>query len=468
MEDTVDVLVVGGGPAGTPGAMALARAGRKVLLVEDGPGLGGTCLFEGCIPSKIFRDVASRRFEAERMGEFGLSSPQSSPTVDWPAVQKRCHGILRHRSEGALTMARQIPDLEVVFGRAQLTGPRQAVVMQEGERREVSFEQAILAAGSVANRLEIPGAELPGVLTSHGLIGIGFIPDSMVLIGGGAVGVEMALIFHLLGSDTTILQAGPGIIPRADEKLTGRLTDILRRDGVRVETGVEVESIEVVQSGHRVHYRQQEETATVDAQTVVMAVGRHPNVDALGIENTDVRADYHGVKVNAQLETDEPGIFAAGDVLGHPMFAHWATAQSLSLAAHLLGKPARFPRPETNTAIIFSRPELGMAGLTESAAEAAGIDVAVAEYDYRGDARAQISDNAEGWLRIIYRRDDHRIVGAHALVEGAADVMGEAALAVQAGTPIEAMAEAIHPHPTLTEAFGIAARSARAGAPPDA
>ena len=457
-----EVLIIGGGPGGTPAAMALAQAGKRVLLVEAGRGLGGACLFEGCIPSKIFRETAARRRELASLGGFGLSSlPAEGRVVDWSAVQGRKHQILTQRAQAALDKARHLPTLEVVFGRARLTGPRSAVIESGGERLEVRFDNALLATGSAASRLPIPGADLPGVLDSTGLIEIGFVPESLVLIGGGPIGVEMAQIFAMLGSRVTILEAAPRILGPVDGVLAGLLSERLRAEGIDVETGVSVQAIEGDARRHTVRYAHGGQTHTVEAQVVAIVAGRHPNVDGLGLETTAVQHDRHGVKVDASLQTDEPGIYAAGDLVGNPMFAHWATAQSLAVARHLLGAPAAFPNPAHNSAVIFSYPELGMAGLTEDAARAAGLEVAVAEYDYRIDARAQISGDAFGRLRLVYREDDRRIVGVHALVEGAADLMGEAALIVRHGLTLEQVAAAIHPHPTLTEAFGLASLAAK-------
>ena len=189
----IDVLVIGGGPGGTPAAMALAQAGREVMLVEAGRGLGGTCLFEGCIPSKIFRETAARRRAITQAGEFGLRlDSRKIPGVDWSAVQSRRDRILTQRAQGALAKARALPGLEVLFGHARLTGPHTALVELPDARRTISFDQAVLATGSVPDRLPIPGVELPGVLDSEKLIKIGFVPESLALIGGGPIGVEMA------------------------------------------------------------------------------------------------------------------------------------------------------------------------------------------------------------------------------------------------------------------------------------
>lgn len=461
-KERIDVLVIGGGPGGTPAALDLAQAGVRVLLVEGGRGLGGTCLFEGCIPSKIYREVAARRRECAQASEFGLlPSGNGGCAVDWSAVQTRRHRILTQRAQGALAKAKSLKSLEVVFGNAHLIGPREAMIEGPEGKRSVHFEHAILATGSEPNHLPLPGAELPGVLDSTGLIEIGFVPESLILVGGGPVGVEMAQIFAMLGARVTLLEAMPRILGPVDSVLAGLLAERLTADGIDIHTGVTIESIEGTEREHTIRFNGGGRSKEAGAHVVAIVAGRHPNVSGLGLETTAVRHDRHGVKVDETLQTDEPGIYATGDLVGNPMFAHWATAQAQAVAHHLLGKEVAFPRPEHNSAVIFSYPELGMAGLTEEASSAAGVDARVVEYDYRIDARAQISADACGRLRIVYRRGDRRIVGIHVLVEGAADLMGEAALAVRHGLTLEEMAAAIHPHPTLTEAFGLAPLAAQ-------
>lgn len=468
----VDALVIGGGPGGTPAAMALASAGRSVLLVEKGAGLGGTCLFEGCIPSKILRESASRLQAVRRAQEFGLRVPAGEIGVDWGAIMKRKAAILRGRADGALQRARAIPTLTVIFGGATLLGPRRArITPRDGTSEEVEFDNAIIATGSLPNLPPVPGADLPQVLTSEQVLEIERLPRRLAVIGAGPIGVEMTQIFAAFGTRVTLLESGPRILAPVDDEIALALQGHIRQQGIELELGAHVSKIETNGDGVSVRYRDAsgaQREAQVDL--VLEATGRRPNVDRLGLEHTAVRHDHHGVKVDAQLETDEPGIYAVGDVVGQPMFAHWASAQALALAARLAGRPARFPMPAINTAVIFSTPEVGIAGLTESEARAAGYAASVARYDYRGDARAQVSGHAEGFLKLVYDRSSRAVLGVHVLAEDAASLLGEGALAVSAGVPVEALAAAIHPHPTLSESIGTAARDAlaaksREGAP---
>ena len=462
----VEYLVIGGGPGGTPAAMALATAGKSVLLVEKGQGLGGTCLFEGCIPSKIFRESARRLRELKQAKEFGLCLPTQDVTLNWSAVLQRKRTILKHRSEAALNKTKQLVTLDTVFGQCRLLDARNALIEKEdGARQQVSFEKAILCTGSVPFLPPIKGVEHPRVHDSESILNIDHIPERLVIIGGGAIGIELAQVFNTFGSQVTILEAAPRILGSVDEELVILLQQRMQQENIEIVMQCQVTAIRTTGHNVFVEYTVQagEEQHRI-ADTVLMVTGRRPNVEALGLENTSLQHDAHGIKVDDTLQTSEAGIYALGDVLGAPMFAHWATAQGLSLARHLLGQPVSVPDAETNSAVIFSEPEIGIVGLTEQQALQSGLDVAVARYDFQQDARAQIAGRAHGLLKIIFESKSHKVVGVHVLVEGAGELMGEAALLVQAGLSIDAIAGAIHPHPTLGESFVIASRAAMAKA----
>ena len=462
----VEFLVVGGGPGGTPTAMALAAAGKSVMLVEKGQGLGGTCLFEGCIPSKIFRESARRLREIKQAGEFGLCLPTQDVTVNWSAVLQRKRAILKHRSEAAQHKTKQLPTLKTVFGNCTLLNSRTAVIENETaaeQTLQVTFDKAIIATGSVPFIPPIKGSDHPRVHDSESILNIDHIPQRLVIIGGGPIGVELGQVFHTLGSEVSLLEAAPHILGPVDEELSARLQQHMSDDGIDILTNCKVRAILTTGQNVFVEYtsddgREQHKLA----DTVLMVTGRLPNVNGLGLENTAVQYDKHGLKVNDMLETDEAGIYAVGDVIGQPMFAHWATMQGLALARHLLAQPVMFPDTKTNSAVIFSEPEIGSAGLNEQQAKQAGINVQVARYDFKQDARAQISGAADGLLKIVFDADSHKVVGVHIMVEGAGELMGEAALLVKAAVPIEAIAAAIHPHPTLTESFAMAVRNVMA------
>ncbi len=462
MKTNYDFLIIGGGPAGTPTAMALAAAGKQVLLVEKGPGLGGTCLFEGCIPSKILRESARRLRELRESSDFGLCLPTQDIHVDWYAIQQRKRAILKKRSTAALQHLKQFPSLELAMGTATLVDNKHArITSHSGDTQTIEFNEAIIASGSTPSRPPIKGVNCHSVLDSEAILDIDHIPEKLVIIGGGPIGVELGQVFKTFGSEVSILEAGPRILGPVDEELAERLEQQMIQDGISITTDCKISAILNTADGVFVEYKDGAgEAKHLLTDTVLLVTGRHPNVEGLGLENTQVKHGAHGIEVNPQLQTDEANIYALGDVIGQPMFAHWSTAQGLSLARNLLGKAVPFPDKNTNSAVIFSEPEIGMVGMTEAQATAAGIEFEVARYDFAQDARAQIAGRDSGLLKIIYEKTVHKIIGVHALVEGADDLMGEAALAVKTGVPLEALAGAIHPHPTLTESFAVAARMA--------
>jgi len=469
MQSHNDVLIVGGGPGGTPTAMALASAGKQVVLVESGEGLGGTCLFEGCIPSKIMRESARRLRELREAADFGLCLPTQDVRLDWSAIQERKRAILQRRSQAAMAHLQQFPGLSFLHGSAHFLGPRHAQInLADGKSVQVDFEHAIIATGSLPFLPPIKGIDHPRVLDNQSILAIDHVPNDLTIIGAGPIGVELAQIFRTFGSKVTILEAAPGILGPVDQELAGQLRQRMEGDGIDIHTDCHVSAI--IHSGQSVSVEytpSDQDKQHHFTDNVLVAVGRRPNIVGLGIENTAIEHDVHGIKVDVTLQTTEPGIYAVGDVIGQPMFAHWATAQGLMLARHLLGQPVAFPEPRTNTAVIFSEPELAMAGLTEVQARETGIDVGVARYDFKQDARAQIAGSDAGMLKIVFDKRNRKVLGVHVLVEGAGDLMGEAAVLVKTGLPLEAIAGAIHPHPTLAESFVMAVRNAMASHRPN-
>ena len=464
MKEKFDFLVIGGGPGGTPTAMALAAVGKRVMLVEKGAGLGGTCLFEGCIPSKILRESARRLRELREAADFGLCLPTREARVDWYAIQQRKRAILKRRSGAARARVEKIPTLELVLGQARFIGDHRAqITTADGETQTVSFDKAIIATGSAPSRPPIPNIDHHRVLDSEQILDIDHIPVHLVIIGGGPIGVELGQIFNTFGSEVKILEVAKRILTPVDSEMATALQQRMLADGIDIVVDCQVERIDNTGDGVFVTYKDGDgKSHHPFADNVLLVTGRHPNVEGLGLEQTGVKHDRHGIEANERLQTADPDIYAVGDVTGQPMFAHWATAQGLALARNLLGQPAPFPDRHSNSAVIFSEPEIGMVGMTEMEAKAAGIDYFIARYDFAADARAQIAGRDSGMLKIICEKASRRIIGVHALVEGAGDLMGEAALAVKAGMPLEALAGAIHPHPTLTESFAQAARAAMA------
>lgn len=465
MLDKYDFLVIGGGPGGIAAAMEFARADKQVLLVEKGQGLGGACLFEGCMPSKVLRESARRLREIHEAVVFGLCLPTYDIHVDWSAIQERKQAISHLRSTNLMQQAQQYSPLDVTLGSATLIDAQHAHIAPYLENSQIiEFDQAIIATGSKPHRPQIHGIDDHCVINSRAMLDINHIPKNLAIIGAGPTGIELGQIFNSLGSEVTLLEKNTEILSFVDQELAEQLRHKMQKENVRIVTRCHIERISHTGSGVFVEYQDaNDELLHLFADTVLLATGRRANTQGLGLENTAVDYGPQGIEVNDKLQTSERNLYAVGDVIGQPMFAHWATAQGLALARKLSGESASFPDKDTNSAVIFSEPELAMVGLTEAQAQTREIDYGVAKYDYAQDARAQITNRAMGLLKILYERDSHRILGIHALVEGAGEMMGEAALAVKSGVSLEEVAAAIDPHPTLTESFALAARAALAG-----
>jgi len=298
MQSHNDVLVIGGGPGGTPTAMALASAGKQVLLVESGDGLGGTCLFEGCSPSKIMRESARRLRELREAADFGLRLPTLDVRLDWSAIQERKRTILQHRSKAAMAHLQHYPSLNFLHGNAYFLGPRQARInLADDKSMQVDFEYAVIATGSLPTLPPIKGIDHPRVLDSQSILAIDHVPNDLTIIGAGPIGVELAQIFHTFGSKVTILEAAPGILGPVDQELAGQLRQRMEADGINVYTDCHVG--EIVPSGQNVYveYTQSgQDKQPVFTENVLAAVGRQPNISGLGLENTAIQHTAHEVR----------------------------------------------------------------------------------------------------------------------------------------------------------------------------
>ena len=444
----VDVLVIGGGPGGTPAALALGQGGAGVSC-SSRRAAGSAQPACSRAASHPRCSVIRRRdgTSCAGPGEFGLRARGSDvPGVDWPAVQADAPASY-HRAQGA--QAHTMPDCPGPRPRVRSGTPHRpphqpSIEAAEGPPRG-PFDRAVLATGSIPTSLEIPGAELPGVLDSTGLIEIVPYHSSLVRIGGGPVGVEMAQIFPLLGTRVTILEACHQSPTRWDCALADLLaTRTPRRDGLGWGRGVR--SRPARESGRRGTYLPSTVTVmTAQTQVVAIAAGRRPNIDGLGLETTTVRHDSHGVAVDAALRPTSPAISPPAisrqpDVraLGHGSGLRWRPP---------VGPARAFPRPEPNSAAIFSSPESAWPVCPSRPPMPPGLDVGVAEYDYPVDARAQIADNPFGRVRLVYLGDYHRVSASTSWSRGRPTSWARRPSRCRRGTPVEAMARGHPPAP---------------------
>lgn len=425
---THDLIVVGAGPGGYETAATAARLGEKVLLVERDE-LGGTCLNRGCIPTKALcrsAEIADLVGEAAR---FGIGA--NAPAVDFEAVIARKNDVVAALREGVATV---LKDVEVVKGEAVFADSHTVEV----NGSKYSAPKIIVATGSAPSTLDIPGKEL--AVNSDYLLSMERLPESVVIIGGGVIGMEFASILRSFGVEVTVLEYCRQILPALDEEVAKRLRMALKRRGITIVTSAKVVGVE---PGMRVRYIEKEKEKSVGCEMVVMAVGRRPVIPA-GLVDLGLELERGFVKTDSAMATNLEGVYAIGDVNGRCMLAHAATAQG-RVALGLEKEPSVVP------AAVFTRPECAMAGVTEAGAQIAGMDMAVGKAYYRANGKAMAMGEADGMVKIVIDRGADRIAGIHVCGAHAADLVQEVASAMACGVSPESLRQAVHIHPTLSE-----------------
>lgn len=458
----LDALILGAGGAGYPAAFFLDRAGLIVAMVDTIGNLGGDCLAEGCVPSKAVRKAALVRGLADKYGHFGLHGTKGD--VDWSAVLKHKDRVqqmryTQHRDQIAAS------NVHFVHGSGAITGPAQArITVADGSVRDVNFRRLILATGSCPARLPIPGAEL--AITSHELFRLGADlpqPRHLIVIGGGYIGVETASILQALGSDVSVLEYAPQLLPGFDPELTTFLhADLTKR--VSIALSAQVTSIERMGGDYTVHYRHNGQALRVQGDQVLMATGRVPVLHG-GVEHLGLRIEHGHVTVDETLRTSNPAVWAPGDVNGRTMLFHSAVRQSL-VAAHCIaagGQAVDRMRFDAVPMTVFTEPELAHVGLTATQAEAAfGADaVGVTRYEYAEDSRAQIYGETRGFIKLVLDQRNGRLLGAQIAGLDAAQLIAPLAVALESDLGAEALARTAFPHPMISEGIARAARAFR-------
>jgi len=448
----IDLLVVGGGPGGYAAALRAAQLGRQVVLVEsDGlAGLGGTCVRVGCIPSKALIELAEVRHRALQFEAAGLCIP--SIEVDLARFQAWKGGIVEALSHGVGTLLRH-ERVRVVAGTATFNKPnRVAVALPDGNVMFFEFRSAIVATGSQPLQLPMLPRDGVRVLDSTDVLALAEVPQSVVVVGAGYIGVELGTALAKLGSRVTIVEALRSVLPWMEPAIGRVLLRSLKRLGIEVFLGAEV--VGLGEAGLVVRVGDAERT--VDGAVIVVAIGRRPSTHEIGLETTGARLAPDGtVEVDAS-RLAAPGIAAIGDLTPGPALAHKATAEAGVAAESLSGLHSKFD-PLAVPAVVFSDPEVASVGLTEAAARALGMDVAVAQFPLTASGRAATLGAKEGFARLIVDRGEDAVVGAHLVGPLVSELAAEAALAVEMSASPEDVAGTIHPHPTISESLHEAA-----------
>jgi dihydrolipoamide dehydrogenase len=455
-----DYVVIGAGPAGYVSAIRASQLGARVALVEK-ECVGGTCLNRGCIPTKALVESSTLLRRIREADVFGLIV-EGTVRADFAAVMARKDAIVSRIVESVHGLL-EAQGVEVLRGQARLTGADRLVVERaDGSTEEVEFRSALIATGSVAARPRIEGADLPGVLDSRQLLGLREQPKRLVVVGASVVGMEMATIFHNLGTEVTVL-GRQTFLKSVDPQLARRYRALATRRGLCITVGVDFERIEAVDGALRMHYSIKGKPAHVDADAILLAAGQTPVTRGLGLEDVGVEVDERGyIRVNSRLETSVKGIYAAGDAIGGWMLAHVASHEGIVAAENALGADREMDYLAVPNC-VFTDPEIAGVGLNESEAKAAGYNAAVARFPLSASGRALTMGEEEGLVRLVYDADTGRVLGVHMMGAHASELIGEGTLAVQAGLSVSDLANTMHQHPTLSECLMEAATAAACG-----
>ncbi|MBO4723861.1 MAG: dihydrolipoyl dehydrogenase [Bacteroidaceae bacterium] len=421
------LLIIGAGPGGYETAVEAAKRGLEVTLITEGP-LGGTCLNEGCIPTKTFCHYAEL---IEQNLKAGLDCKPA-----FVAVAERKQAVVE-QLRGGIDM--QLKNVQVVRGKAQFKDAKTVVC----NGQEYTADKIIIATGSVSASLPIPGAE--SCLTSKEILDLKEVPESICVIGGGVIGLEFASILRSFGSEVTVLEYCPNILPRFDVDLAKRLKQSLSKRGINIEVQAQVTAI----NGGTVTYVKKEKEFTVQASKVLMAVGRCPNVEGLNLEAAGIDYTRKGITVNDRFETSVPGIYAVGDVTGGIMLAHAATYQGLHALNVICGQNDSI-RFDLIPAAVFTMPEVATVGLTEEQCKEQELPVRCLKSFYRANGKAVSMDESDGYCKLIIN-EAGTILGAHIMGAHASDLIHEITAVMNLDGTLEQMQPVIHAHPTLSE-----------------
>jgi len=442
-----ELVVVGAGPGGYAAAFYAADLGKKVVLVERDSRLGGVCLTQGCIPSKALIHATRLISEAEESATRGIVFER--PTVDVGKLRSWKDSIIDKLSHGIKSLA-ESRGVQVVEGRGHFESSRALRVETEEGQRFIDFEDAILAVGS---RPSIPKAwDLgnPRVMTSTEALEVDSIPERLLVIGGGYIGMELGTVYAALGSKVVVVEALPAILAGADPDL---VRPVLRRarerfDELRLETKVKKLATKGKQIEVTSEHESEERSDLFDC--VLIAVGRRPNSDDIGLENTDVELDDDGfIKVDEKQRTSDPNIYAIGDIAGGVLLAHKASKEARVAVESLLGETSVFEA--VIPAVVFTDPEVAWCGLTEEDAKQQGIKVEVARFPWAASGRAVAVDHPDGLTKLVVEPETERILGMGIVGSGAGELIGEGVVLIEMGATARDLAESVHPHPTLSE-----------------
>ena len=441
-----DTIVIGAGPGGYVAAIRAAQLGQKVTIVEKGE-LGGVCLNVGCIPSKALITAGHRYHEAKNSADIGITA--ENVKVDFSKVQKWKGSVVEKLTSGVGGLLKG-NNIDIVKGEAYFVDANNIRVMTETSAQTYTFKNAIIATGS--RPIELPSFKYSKrVLHSTGALNLDHIPASMAIIGGGVIGVELGNVYANFGTKVTILEGMDEILAAFEKQMSSIVKRNLKKKSVDIFTKVKAQGVEETENGVIVTYEEKGEEKKLEAEYLLVTVGRKPNTDEIGLEQVGIELDERGyIKTDKQCRTSVSNIFAIGDIISGPQLAHKASYEGKIAAEAIAGHASEIDYLGI-PAVVFSEPELATVGYTEAQAKEEGLDFVAAKFPFAANGRALALNAAEGFMKMITRKEDGLVIGAQIAGPGASDMIAELGLAIEAGMTAEDIAMTIHAHPTLGE-----------------
>jgi dihydrolipoamide dehydrogenase len=455
---TYDVAIIGSGPGGYVAAIRAAQLGLSVLIIEKDSRLGGVCTLRGCIPTKALLHTADLLEETRHGAEVGVATREVR--LELAAAMKHKEKVVRQSSNGVSFLMKK-NKVDVVNGFGRIAGPgRVSVAGSDGAETPYAAKNILIATGSTPRSL--PGLEIDHqtILSSDSILEVAEIPKSLLVVGSGAVGVEFASMFARFGSKTVVVEILPRIVPIEDEEISRELAASFKRQGIAVYVDTRIEKLTKTNGGAEVLARSAGgKTESFRAEKILMAVGRKPLSEGIGLEAAGVATEKGYIRVDRLMRTNVPGVYAIGDVVPTPQLAHVASAEAVVAVEHMAGKEARQLNYDQVPGCTYSSPEIGSIGLTEAKARERGYDVAVGKFPFSAVGKARILNETSGFVKIVGEKKYDEVLGVHIIGPRATELIAEAGAALRLEATSEDLVRTIHAHPTLAEAMHEAAEA---------
>jgi dihydrolipoamide dehydrogenase len=455
-----DLAIIGSGPGGYVAAIRAAQWGLKTVVIEKDGFLGGTCLHVGCIPTKVLLHHAEIYDLFKNAKEFGFEVNDFK--MDWAAILARKDRIIKKHAKGIEFLFRK-NKVEALTGWGRWAGSGRVTVEKDGKTAEIEATNILFATGSEARSL--PGADLDGktVLSNREILALPEVPKSLVVVGAGAVGVEFASIYNSFGAEVTLLEMLPRVVPLEDEEISAELDKAFRKRGIKMHTEAKVESVKKDAKGAGVTFKDKAgKSQSVAAEKVLMAVGRKPNTENIGLEKSRAKVERGFVHVGPYMETAEPGLYAIGDIVaGWPQLAHAASMEGIVAVGKMAGKNVPVLERSHIPNATYCEPQIASVGLTEKQARDAGYKVKTGKFPFAANSKASILGQHEGFIKVVAEEQYGEVLGVHIIGPVATEIISEAVAALQLEATLDDMMFTVHAHPTVWEAMGDAFNSVR-------